>query len=72
MSEILIVKCPTCRKKGPWFKEKYGPFCSRRCKLVDLGQWFDEENKITEPLRPDHFEDYDELPPGEHLDRTGE
>jgi len=26
------------------------PFCSERCKLMDLGQWFDEEHKIEEPL----------------------
>lgn len=72
MSDTLIVKCPTCRKKGRWFQGRYGPFCSRRCKLVDLGKWFDEDNKISEPLRPDHFEEYEGLPPGEHLDRTGE
>jgi len=23
--------------------------------MVDLGKWFNEENKISEPLRPDHF-----------------
>ena len=72
MSDSLIVKCPTCRKRGAWFKNKYGPFCSRRCKLVDLGQWFDGQHKISEPLRPDHFEDYGELPSGEHLDQTGD
>ena len=36
-----------------------GPFCSSRCKMVDLGKWLGEEYKITEPLRPDHLSDYE-------------
>lgn len=63
------VRCPTCKKVGDWFAGAYGPFCSRRCKLVDLGQWLNEEQRISEPLRPDHFREYEQLPPGEHLDR---
>jgi len=39
--------------------------------LVDLGKWFGEENKISEPLRPEHFEGFEELPGGPDLDRTG-
>jgi uncharacterized protein len=65
----LIVSCPTCKARGSWFKTTYGPFCSKRCKLVDLGKWFGEENKISEPLRPDHFRGYEELPPGDYLDQ---
>ena len=64
-----IVRCPTCRKEGPWLEGDYLPFCSKRCKLVDLGKWLDEENRTTEPLRPEHFEGYENLPPGEYLDR---
>jgi hypothetical protein len=37
--------------------------------LVDLGKWFEEENRISEPLRPEHFQGYEELPPGEYLDQ---
>lgn len=62
------VRCPTCRKKGPWFEAEWGPFCSQRCRLVDLGQWFEEEHRIESPLRPEHFEGYENLPPGKHLD----
>ena len=36
-----------------------GPFCSVRCKRVDLGNWFTEDYKISEPLTPDHLEDYE-------------
>jgi endogenous inhibitor of DNA gyrase (YacG/DUF329 family) len=55
------VKCPTCRKSGDWLAGKYGPFCSERCKLIDLGKWFSGENAISEPLKPEHFEKYADL-----------
>jgi len=66
------VKCPACKKSGDWFAGKSGPFCSERCKLVDLGKWFNGEHVISEPLRPEHFEKYAGLPPGEHLDKPEE
>ncbi len=62
------VKCPTCKKAGDWFAGAHGPFCSRRCKLIDLGKWFGEEHAISEPLKPDHLEQYVELPPDQDPD----
>jgi len=62
------IKCPTCKKTGQWFAEEYGPFCSHRCKLLDLGKWLNEENKISEPLRPEILDNYADIPPGKHLD----
>ncbi len=62
------IKCPTCKKAGDWLARPFGPFCSQRCKLVDLGKWFSEEHVVSEPLRPEHFEPFEELPPGKHLD----
>lgn len=58
MNEGVGVKiaCPTCKKKGSWFAGKYGPFCSRRCKLIDLGKWFGGEHAISEPLRKEDLE----------------
>jgi endogenous inhibitor of DNA gyrase (YacG/DUF329 family) len=50
MERPLKIKCPTCKKEGDWFAGAYGPFCSKRCKLVDLGKWFGEENVISSPL----------------------
>jgi len=69
MRPVRTVQCPTCKKRGEWFTGEYGPFCSKRCKLVDLGKWLNEENKITEPLRPDHFHEFEKLQPGEDLDK---
>jgi uncharacterized protein len=64
MKPMPRVKCPTCRKEGDWLNLPSAPFCSPRCRLVDLGKWLDEENRISEPLRPTHFEGYENLPPG--------
>jgi len=42
-----LVNCPTCGKPHPWTPENaYRPFCSKRCKLVDLGAWAAEEYRV--------------------------
>ena len=41
------VPCPTCQKAVEWSPESpWRPFCSERCKLIDLGAWFREEHAI--------------------------
>jgi len=72
MGKLNRIKCPNCEKEGDWFAQPFGPFCSKRCKLLDLGKWFSEENAVSEPLRPDHLEEFADLPPGEHLDKSDE
>lgn len=43
-----LVKCPTCNTQVAWTdEEKFRPFCSERCKLIDLGEWVMEEKKIA-------------------------
>ena len=44
----LTIKCPTCQKQIE-YSDKYPdrPFCSERCKLIDLGEWADESHKIA-------------------------
>ena len=70
MKPLPKVRCPTCKKVGDWFAGPYGPFCSHRCKLIDLGKWLNQEHRISEPLRPEHLKKYADLPPGDHLDRA--
>lgn len=40
------MKCPTCGKKVDWKDNPHRPFCSERCKLVDLGKWVNEEYRV--------------------------
>ena len=42
----LKVKCPTCRKETQWEGNAHRPFCSDRCRLIDLGAWVDERYRI--------------------------
>ncbi len=42
----MIVTCPSCGKSIEWEGNDWRPFCSERCKLVDLGAWITEEYKI--------------------------
>ena len=43
----MVLPCPNCREpaesgsQNPW-----GPFCSERCKMIDLSRWFDEDYVI--------------------------
>lgn len=49
----MRIVCPTCRKTVAYSDLKeipYRPFCSERCRLVDLGKWLNEEYRISEPL----------------------
>jgi len=50
-----IVNCPTCNKAVPWLAEnRYRPFCSKRCKAIDLGAWAAEEYSVpVQPQSPD-------------------
>ena len=40
------VSCPHCGRKHEWHGNPFRPFCSERCKLIDLGAWLDEKHAI--------------------------
>ncbi|HUK01312.1 MAG TPA: DNA gyrase inhibitor YacG [Steroidobacteraceae bacterium] len=43
----MSVKCPTCGRGIEWSEEfPFRPFCSERCKLIDLGAWLSEEHAL--------------------------
>ncbi|MEO8992811.1 MAG: DNA gyrase inhibitor YacG [Nitrosospira sp.] len=44
-----IVNCPNCGKIMVWDTgNRYRPFCSERCKMIDLGQWASESYRIPD------------------------
>lgn len=57
------ILCPTCQKKDVWKSTNpFRPFCSERCKLIDLGEWADERHRIAgDPVLPDDLPDEDSL-----------
>ena len=49
-----IVNCPHCGKIIVWnTANRYRPFCSERCKMIDLGQWATESYRIPETEKQD-------------------
>ena len=49
MAKQSIVACPHCGKEIEWNSQNsYRPFCSERCKLIDLGQWANEGYRIPD------------------------
>lgn len=64
MKKPTTVKCPTCGKKVPWSEaSSWRPFCSERCRLIDLGAWADGSHAIPGESA--------ELPPDQHSDENG-
>ena len=61
MAELRLVACPTCGKTVEWTPTaKWRPFCSERCKLIDLGAWASDRYRVPvvgddeqEPTPPD-------------------
>lgn len=54
------MKCLTCGTKIKDLKEnKWFPFCSERCKMADLYNWFNEDYYIDEPIFYEDLENGD-------------
>jgi len=63
-SDKRIVSCPQCGKPVPWGPQsRFRPFCSARCKLIDLGQWATERYRLPDEAQEDS---------GERDERAGE
>jgi uncharacterized protein len=66
MSSPRLVTCPTCGKPVEWTAaSNWRPFCSERCKLIDLGAWADERYRVPVVEEKDELEarDPDAAPP---------
>ena len=50
-----MMKCPICKKEvSP--DDQFFPFCSERCKIIDLGNWASEKYVISTPVQPEDLE----------------
>lgn len=53
-----LVACPGCGNTSEYSpKNPYRPFCSERCRLIDLGDWASEKFRIPDETPPDDFEE---------------
>ena len=41
-NKFLQIKCPHCNREFNYYQSDSRPFCSEKCKMVDLGHWFEE------------------------------
>lgn len=73
-SNMFRPRCPSCDMLAePGISDKYLPFCSERCRLIDLGRWLNEEHALPcDALDSDEEESGSaqpaapRLPPGWH------
>jgi len=54
----MKITCPVCKNLTTWEENPYRPFCSERCKLIDLGAWASEKYKV--PAKKEEEEDEQE------------
>jgi endogenous inhibitor of DNA gyrase (YacG/DUF329 family) len=57
VAEVRTVACPTCGKPVEWAANVWRPFCSERCKLIDLGAWASEKYRVPVAESKDQLED---------------
>jgi endogenous inhibitor of DNA gyrase (YacG/DUF329 family) len=56
-------RCPVCNKIVQGSKQEqskqiiFFPFCSKRCKFIDLGAWLDSEYKFVSGLQPQNSDE---------------
>jgi len=64
MGQYQTKTCPLCGKPAKWDDNPFHPFCSERCKLIDLGQWASDKYRIpgekVEDKRPAGEEEKEE------------
>ena len=65
MAELKYVACPQCGARVAWAPtSRWRPFCTERCKLIDLGAWASEEYRVVvEPPDEDSTPQTDAAPP---------
>lgn len=51
-------RCPRCRTEVAWEGNSFRPFCSEKCRIVDLGRWAMEEYRV--PGKPAEFDENEE------------
>jgi endogenous inhibitor of DNA gyrase (YacG/DUF329 family) len=44
------MRCPTCKQKTNFEGNPFRPFCSERCKMIDLDNWLSGRYRISTPI----------------------
>ena len=63
MATPKVVNCPRCGIPVEWVAEnRYRPFCSERCKMIDLGAWASESYRVPVEEREEETRDKPQEP----------
>jgi uncharacterized protein len=70
----VVVKCPHCQKEFTYLDSEFRPFCSERCRMVDLGHWLDGRytipgEKVEESVSGEAEDEQKAVPKDENEDR---
>ena len=67
MKAPRLVPCPSCRQPTPYVPEnRWRPFCSERCRNLDLGAWASESYRVEAESPPDAADAPPSPPPERH------
>jgi len=53
MDKKIEIKCPICKKQFEYTSSKWRPFCSERCRDVDLGRWINGSYSVPSEKKLD-------------------
>ncbi|HMK43425.1 MAG TPA: DNA gyrase inhibitor YacG [Dissulfurispiraceae bacterium] len=48
----MKIPCPHCKSPTTWEENPWRPFCSERCRMIDLGKWVQEEYRVPQSDEP--------------------
>lgn len=60
--KTLTVTCPNCKKSFNYYSSEFRPFCSEKCRLIDLGQWLSESYSVpAQKMTPEEAEQLEQI-----------
>ncbi len=57
----LKINCPCCKVSFEYYSSSFRPFCTEKCKMIDMGHWFDESYTIEGRTNSVYIEDSEAL-----------
>ena len=64
---LRSLRCPICKTRTPRTAPEF-PFCSERCRLIDLGKWASGQHVVSSPMLEPELAALDEAHPSHHDD----
>ncbi len=56
--KVLKIKCAHCKTQFNYYDSEFRPFCTERCKMIDMGHWLNESYVVARGLQEDEVDEY--------------